>query len=159
MLNMKNLLFIITFFLFTGLNAQCVSGNCDNGYGVKKYKDGTMYVGEWWNGEASGQGTVIWPNGSIYVGEFIKGLYSGEGTLLTNNDFYVGEFDKNIPNGSGSMFMSDGSVYVGEFKEGEMSGKGFFQHRDGTIEESLWKDGKPVGSIFIKRENYILRKD
>ena len=65
---MKNLFFIINFFIITGLNAQCVSGNCDNGYGVKKYKDGTMYLGEWWNGEASGHGTVIWPNGSIYVG-------------------------------------------------------------------------------------------
>ena len=155
---MKNLLFTITFFLVSVLSAQCVSGNCDNGYGVKKYKDGTMYVGEWWNGEASGQGTVIWPDGSIYVGEFIKGLYNGEGTLLTEINFYVGEFHKNLPDGSGSMFMNEG-VYVGEFKEGEMSGKGFFQHRDGTIEESLWKEGKPVGNVFIKRENYILRKE
>ena len=46
---MKNLLFIITLFIITALNAQCVSGNCNNGYGIKKYKDGTMYVGEWWN--------------------------------------------------------------------------------------------------------------
>ena len=155
---MKNLLFIVIILTSPTLIAQCVSGNCDNGYGVKKYKDGTMYVGEWWNGQASGQGTVIWPDGSIYVGEFIKGLYSGEGTLLTEKKFYVGEFHKNLPNGSGSMFMNEG-VYVGEFKKGEMSGKGFFQHRDGTIEESLWKEGKPVGSVFIKRENYILRKE
>jgi len=155
---MKNHLFIIIILFTSSLTAQCVSGNCNNGYGVKKYKDGTMYVGEWWNNQASGQGTVIWPDGSIYVGKFIKGRYDGEGTLLTENNFYVGEFYKNLPDGSGSMFTNEG-VYIGEFKNGKMSGKGFFQHLDGTIEESLWKDGKAVGNVFIKRENYILRKE
>ena len=155
---MRNLLFIITVLLTYSINAQCVSGNCNNGFGVKKYENGTMYIGEWWNDVPSGQGTVIWADGSIYVGEFNKGIYSGEGALLTTDNFYVGEFDKNTPNGSGSLFMSDG-IYVGEFKHGEKDGKGFFQHQDGTIEEALWKEGKALGSILIKRENYILREE
>ncbi len=155
---MKNILFILIFTLINTVNAQCVSGNCDNGYGVKKYKDGTTYVGEWWNKEPSGNGTVILPDGAIYVGQFIKGMYHGQGTLLTKETFYVGEFEKDLASGSGSFFMSEG-FYVGEFKDGEMNGKGFFQHQDGTIEESIWKDGQSIGNIFIKREKYILRKD
>ena len=153
----KNIIFTTLLFFVISLNAQCISGNCNNGYGIKKYNDGTLYIGDWWNDLPSGNGTTIWPDGSIYVGEFIEGAYNGRGTHFTNQNLYVGEFKNDAPNGKGTLFMNTG-MYVGEFEKGNMNGKGFFQHQDGTIEESFWKEGKPIGKVIKEEAKYILRK-
>jgi len=154
---MRSLISVIILFLITNANSQCLSGNCNNGYGLKKYKDGTIYVGEWWNDTPSGKGTVIWSDGSIYVGDFSKGMYSGNGTLVNQQTLYVGEFFKNEPNGFGSLFSNPGHMYVGNFTEGKMNGQGFFQHKNGVIEEANWKNNQPLGDILIERNDYILR--
>jgi len=169
---MKTLLFFILSLCISYLNAQesentqllpdgsCVSGNCDNGFGVKKYQDGTIYIGEWWNDVPSGKGTVIWADGSIYVGQFIKGLYHGNGTLMNNKEggaLYIGEFNEDLPDGFGTMFFSDGGFYVGQMKEGTLDGQGCFQHNNGTLEEGLWKKGQITGDVIFKAENHIKR--
>ena len=145
-------------FSISNLFSQCISGNCNNGYGIKKYADGTIYIGNWWNTTPSGQGTLIWADGTIYVGHFNKGAYNGDGTLFTSENLYIGEFNKNMPNGHGTLFMDSGDMYVGDFQEGYMTGKGFLQHKNGTIEEAFWKNGEPIGEIIKKRSQYILRK-
>jgi len=155
---MKYLLFIISFFFINNIQAQCVSGNCKNGYGMKKYPNGTIYIGEWWNEKPSGKGTVIWSNGTIYVGDFKEGMYHGYGTLLNEQSLYVGDFSKNYPDGFGSFFTNHNKMYVGDFKNGEMHGKGFFKHEDGVIEETQWEYDKPIGDIVLERKNYILRR-
>ena len=154
----KTLFSIAVFFIIINLNAQCLSGNCNNGYGVKKYQDGTLYIGEWWNDTPSGKGTVIWSDGSIYIGDFEKGAYNGAGTHFTAKSLYIGEFENDLPNGYGTFFMNPGSMYVGNFEKGEMHGKGLFQHPDGTIEEAFWQQGKPVGDIIQEEDKYILRQ-
>ena len=55
------------------------------------------YVGEWKDGEMSGQGTKTWTNGDMYEGEFKDGKYDGQGTYT----------------------WSDGRKYVGEWLDGE----------------------------------------
>ncbi|MAQ31394.1 MAG: hypothetical protein CMD26_01480 [Flavobacteriales bacterium] len=155
---MKKFLLIIILFSVTQLSAQCISGNCNNGYGAQKYKDGTLYIGNWWNGVPSGKGTLVWDDGTIYVGDFVKGLYDGEGTLFSRENLYIGEFDKNAPDGSGTLFMKSGEMYVGGFQEGYMTGQGFLHHQNGTLEEALWKKGVPEGKIVQKNSQHILRK-
>lgn len=48
--------------------AECISGNCVNGFGTYTYTDGRKYVGAWKNGKKEGQGTYTWPYGDKYVG-------------------------------------------------------------------------------------------
>jgi hypothetical protein len=154
---MKKLLFIISIFTIYATQAQCLSGDCNTGFGIKKYEDGTIYIGEWWNTSPSGDGTVIWPDGTIYVGHFIKGLYQGNGTLFSSEVLYIGEFYEDIPNGKGAMFMNNGDMFIGLFEEGLMDGNGVYKYKNGLIEEGLWEQGKEMGEILLKRENYILR--
>ena len=154
----KNIIFTTLLIFTISVNAQCISGNCNNGYGIKKYNDGTLYIGDWWNDLPSGHGTAIWPDGSIYVGDFIEGKYNGKGTHFTNQNLYIGEFNHNLPSGNGTLFMNAVSMYVGSFENGDMNGKGYFQHPHGTIEESFWKEGKPTGKVIQEEAKYILRK-
>ena len=140
-------------------NSKCISGNCQNGYGVKKFNNGTLYIGEFWDDIPSGHGTVIWSNGNIYVGDFIKGEYKGDGTFISkatkNNILYVGEFNKNKPNGFGTMLFENNEFFVGDFQSGEFNGKGYFYNSSQFIEEGNWINGKIKGDTLIQREKYI----
>jgi hypothetical protein len=67
---------------FLGNNDQlnCVSGDCDNGFGIYKYSDGSVYSGEFKNLYRHGQGTYYWQNGDKYTGTWIMNNYEGQGT-------------------------------------------------------------------------------
>ncbi len=140
------------------LGGKCVSGDCNMGYGVKEYKDGTIYIGEWWNNEPSGKGTLVLSDGTIYVGQFQKGSYNGDGTLMNNNTLYIGEFSNDNPHGTGTIFYSNGNMYVGNFKKGQLHGSGFLQHNDKTIEEGDWKNGTRSGDVIFQTNGYIKRQ-
>ena len=55
--------------------AECIKGDCNNGYGTYIYEDGRQYVGEWKDGERHGQGILTTADGSKWVlenGEMVK---------------------------------------------------------------------------------------
>ena len=41
--------------------AECIEGDCDNGYGTYTYANGDKYVGEFKDGKPQGQGTDTSP--------------------------------------------------------------------------------------------------
>lgn len=46
-------------------SAQCIVGNCENGYSVFKLENGDMYTGNWENGARHGYGRYDWANGAF----------------------------------------------------------------------------------------------
>ena len=92
---MKNLLFILLFLPLIGFG-QCVSGDCENGFGTSTMPNGDKYVGEWKDDKRHGQGTTTWADGDKYVGEHKDGKLHGQGTYIEAN----------------------GTVHKGLFKEG-----------------------------------------
>ncbi len=89
------------------------------------------YEGEWVDGVAEGQGTIVWDSGDHYEGEWKDGMRNGQGTYTsTEGDGYVyeGEFQNNERSGKGTMTWETGEgvvyVYEGEFQNNERSGKG-----------------------------------
>ena len=76
---MKRVIVIIVFGLMwcnVGF-AECIEGDCDNGYGTYTYASGEFagdkYVGERKDGEMHGQGTYTRANGEIIKGIFKDG--------------------------------------------------------------------------------------
>ena len=43
--------------------------------------DGFKYIGDWKNGEISGEGVATYANGDVYEGTFVAGKRQGEGTM------------------------------------------------------------------------------
>ena len=41
---------------------QCISGDCENGYGTWVTEDGTKYKGEWKDGLSHGLGVLTFPS-------------------------------------------------------------------------------------------------
>ena len=64
--------------------AQCISGDCNNGYGTYVYKDGTKYIGNFKEGRAHGQGACYYVSGDKdrYIGEWANHNYNGKGVLV-----------------------------------------------------------------------------
>ena len=73
--------------------AECIKGDCNNGYGTFIFEDGVnTYVGKFKNGVPNGQGTFTFVNGNKYVGEFKNAKRNGLGTYTFAN----GTVDKGI---------------------------------------------------------------
>jgi len=85
-------LFLYVFLVLTWCNvgfAECIKGDCNNGYGTFTWTDGAKYVGEFKIGLMHGRGTYIWADGTKYVGEFKDGkLIKSKEKLMKKYDAF-----------------------------------------------------------------------
>ena len=69
----KLLLTILVSLIWSNVSiAECIEGDCINGYGTFTYADGSKYVGEFKDGKRNGQGTKTRVDGSTYDGLWIS---------------------------------------------------------------------------------------
>ena len=63
--------------------AQCVSGNCINGYGVANFpeKGKARYNGQFLNQKPHGFGKAEYGDGSFYEGDWLNGKWHGQGSM------------------------------------------------------------------------------
>lgn len=100
MTRLKILCLIVAYYGINLSYAQCLEGNCDNGYG--KYD--LFYA--------------------IYEGTFINGSPNGAGKLFYDDYVYVGEIKDGLEHGKGKILYKDGSfedvIYImGKKKESQ----------------------------------------
>ena len=76
--------FLVLMFCNVGF-AECIKGDCNNGYGTYTGANGVKYVGEFKDGKKHGQGIFTFANGDIYVGEFKDGKEHGQGTFTKSD--------------------------------------------------------------------------
>ena len=141
----KYIKIILISFLFISVSyAECIKGNCIDGFGSKKYEKAN-YIGEWKDGKRHGQGTLSYNDGSKYVGEYKEGKVHGQGThTYADGSKYVGEWKDNKSNGQGTSTWANGDKYVGEWKDNNMEGNGTYTQSNGNIYHSgLWKANRP----------------
>lgn len=106
--------------------AECLKGNCVNGYGVEK----KLFT------------EIAEDAYSIYSGTFKDGIPHGKGKLISPyGDIYIGEFKDGMPDGPGTLESSDGNVYIGEFQNGLPHGKGKMKWWDGRTADVIMKYG------------------
>ena len=160
---MKTILTTILFIFFLIYsNAQCISGDCENGYGtyvdddIPEYK----YVGKWKNGKKNGKGIKTFTDGIKYVGEFKNDNYHGDGTetFIFNGNVvskYVGEWKNGYKKkGIYTSITADGYLeYIGEFKNLDYHGIGietFFVDNVAILKyEGEFKNGKKNGKGIL----------
>lgn len=84
----------------------CLSGDCQDGYGIYAYEGGGRYEGYFRNGFRDGEGTFSWANGDKFIGTWAQGDYTGTGTYYyADGTVQAGYWQKN--------------VYLGPVKPGE----------------------------------------
>ena len=130
MTSLNNYILIFIFLLSPGLLVgQCVSGDCENGYGVYKYKNG-VYEGTFVEGNLLGKGVFTSKRGYKYDGQWNRNKKDGFAKeFIKKGGSYVGNFQNNLRHGSGeanipnNRFM-DSIVYVGQWERGSICGSG-----------------------------------
>lgn len=168
-------LFLLSIIATSMLRAQCVSGDCENGKGAFILSDGSKYIGQFKNGEISGEGNCYYEDGSIYQGEWLKGYPHGKGIkilpsgtkeegiwrkgyLIKEEEINVVDLVKkgrdenqtgciqgNCQNGNGMYIYASGAVYIGEFRNGEIQGVGVCYYSDGSKYQGEWVNRFPEG--------------
>ena len=84
------------------------NGKRKNGFGIERYKNGAVYIGDFSEDNISGRGMYISAkeqiidkksNASIYVGAYRDGKKSGKGTYYdaNGNVIYDGKFENDKP--------------------------------------------------------------
>ncbi len=155
------------------LQAQCVSGDCQNGDGVFIFPSGAKYIGQFRHGQITGYGSCVYSDGSRYQGEWLQGLQHGKGVktyadgsreagLWEKGRFLGGDVadirtkggreDKptgcisgNCKNGKGLYVFPSGALYTGEFVDGEIHGYGVCYYSDGSKYQGEWRHRFPDG--------------
>lgn len=133
------LLMNVTTYSFT----QCLSGDCEDGQGVLKFKSGTVYIGEFSGGEFDGTGIMISANGDRFFGKWKDDMRTGYGKLLIGGgeQRYEGEFRNNKFEGYGTFQYRDKSIYTGMWESSSVNGPGRFRTSGGDIVEGIWQNG------------------
>jgi len=165
---MKNLVVILLLLVTLGCNKPIdwtCNGNCENGYGIKQWKDGGYIKGHWKDGKIYGQGNEFFGStskfaGDTYVGNFNDG-YDGYGVYYDKSEdaIHKGQWKNGKPNGYGvSIFGPKADdpyrYYAGQWKNGVYDGFGifYFSTNDGTAKFKYvgnWKNGNKEGHGII----------
>jgi len=152
--------------------AQRVKGKL-SGTGLYKYKNGTLYIGDFKDKKPNGFGMLICseedtvancPNSKIYVGKFKDGLKRGKGVCYNSNGemIYRGRFENDMPLSefttmNDSRYFSDAKTdelyYIGEFEGATPNGFGSIFFTNGDILISKFKDGQRIGiNIYLEHD-------
>lgn len=159
--------------------AQCLSGDCKDGFG--KYDYGfAIYEGNFINEKPNGKGTMDYGNGEKFVGNFKNGQEDGDGILYKNNlaknvNYSNGKMKikeksvvigGNIPtvagcekgdcyNGFGIVKFDSGNRYEGNFENGIKSGEGKFYFAGGNVFTGTFKDNTYTNGVFKYAQEQI----
>jgi hypothetical protein len=166
------MLFLTVVCFSTVANSQCISGNCTNGEGTFKYRNGMVYSGQFRsglfngyghlalaskdvfkgnfkNGQRNGAGLYTFAAGHVYNGNFTMDRRSGLGTMkYVTGDKYDGYWHNDQPHGEGLYTFKDGSQYHGEFQNGKFHGKGKFIETNKEEYTGVWNQ-----NVLIQKNN------
>lgn len=153
----------------TNAHADCVSGDCNNGYGKFTYPDGGTYEGQFKNTYRHGEGTYIWSGKDKFIGKWKNGsqfgdgiYYKADGTVEYNgawengqriadangNPVQVCTFG-NCTEGLGVQYLSNGDKYEGAFSKGLRHGMGDYHWANGSRYIGGWADNNQEGSGML----------
>lgn len=174
---MQKIITLLLFFFLSHLytNAQCITGDCQNGKGAYILSDGGKYVGDFQGGEITGKGSCYYKDGSWYQGDWLKGYPHGKGVKvnaegkrqegifrkgylvkeeeITAQEFIIKGKESNREgcvtgdciNGQGIFIYPSGAVYIGDFRNGEIHGVGVCYYSDGSKYQGEWAFRYPNG--------------
>ncbi|XP_072734007.1 radial spoke head 10 homolog B-like isoform X1 [Ciconia boyciana] len=130
--------------------------NVKEGWGMRCYKSGNIYEGQWEKNLRHGKGRMRWLTANQeYMGQWVYGIQHGYGTHIwfmkrmpasqypLRNE-YLGDFVNGERHGCGKFIYASGAVYDGEWVCNKKHGKGKFISKNGHVYEGEFIDDRIV---------------
>jgi hypothetical protein len=141
-------------------SGETYAGPCNynlnpHGRGTMTFPDGTVYVGDFNDGNKSGRGKIEYADGSVYDGEFSEDAPHGHGTYTTTRGVYDGQIYYGHKVGRGKMTFANGDVYDGIFKNDKIGGQGVLTKHDGTVVQGNFR-GKKDGLVLLSEPEDVM---
>lgn len=114
--------------IFSAINyatADCLSGDCLNGKGTKKYNSGLIYTGEFKDALEHGYGTWTYTDGGKQTGYFQQGK----------------------PNGVFKATFAEGGYVIGDYAKGEVNGYAIFVYPSGGFIVQSYSNGRYIREV------------
>lgn len=126
-----------------------------NGIGMKKERDGSLYYGGWNNGLREGFGILCEPDGGMRIGYWTEDQLSEVTCRLWHPSsglmLFMGTFENMRPK-EGTLFCKDGRIYHGiftEWRKEEFDGEGALVWPNQRIYGGRWKNGgTDIGGVI-----------
>ena len=129
-----------------------------NNFGIKKWKDGTKFLGKFKNDKlANGWGILYNYDSEIFKGFFVGNEVNGFGEYIhKNGNINIGYWEYDLQVGIGYESIGDTCTYFGEFKSGKKNGIGIYSWIDdscyaGEVKNNLF-DGYGIYLYFDGRK-------
>jgi hypothetical protein len=135
------IIFLFLCFSWMYSSAQCINGDCVNGFGEKIYSDSSRFVGTFEKG-AKINGTFFYPNGDVYKGPFEKNLRSGFAKYTYKNGEEFNGIYADDKKAYGKYSFTNGAVYVGTFENNKPDGFGTIKYKDSSRWDGQWENVK-----------------
>ncbi len=120
--------------------------------------DGTIYEGEWPNGE----GVLYSEEDGLVLGTFLKGKPHGKCVCYRpNGDVYWGDFKKGTATGHAYLFRDQGSVITGMYRKGRFHGLDTIYRKDGAVFIGKFRNGKLKERVYMNKnvpDNIMAKK-
>ncbi|KAM9556260.1 radial spoke head 10 homolog B isoform 2-T2 [Guaruba guarouba] len=126
------------------------------GWGMRRYKSGNIYEGQWEKNVRYGKGRMRWLTvNQEYMGQWVHGIQHGYGIHIwflkrmpasqypLRNE-YIGDFVNGQRHGHGKFIYASGAVYDGEWVCNKKHGKGKFVFKNGRVYEGEFIDDNMV---------------
>ena len=83
------------------------------GYGIYKFSDGRIYLGQWMENSMHGFGEFLWEDGKKYVGYYVEDKKEGFGMYMWNSPLriYVGFWSNGKQHGVGKYIAQNYSKW------------------------------------------------
>ncbi|NXG34864.1 R10B2 protein, partial [Dromaius novaehollandiae] len=128
----------------------------------------SWYSGDWVNNNKDGWGIRCYKSGNIYEGQWEKNVRHGKGRMrwLTANQEYIGQWEHGIQHGFGThiwflrrMPLSQYPLrnkYIGDFVNGDRHGHGRFIYASGAVYDGEWVCNKKHGrGKFVFKSGHV----
>ena len=124
-------------------------------YGIEKWNDGSIFLGEYKKQNKNGIGSYVWKDGSRYEGEFKHNMFDGYGIYFYNkNKIYLGQWKNNKKHGYGEFILDD-KLYVGYYNMDLREGFGLnYWKKEDKLYIGFWKNNRRsgFGKLFSEKK-------
>ncbi len=99
-----------------------------------------VYTGSFKDNKLDGNGTMKSEKGTVYIGEFENGQFHGRAHYFdSDGNNYVGGYSKTERHGNGTFTFTSGSVYSGQWEDNYWNGYGHYCPLNLTLTENPFR--------------------